>query len=71
MKPLFLRSLYVILPLITTFIPSIAFWLGGYDFNERGVVAVYLFLVSVSAFALGLCWGHIINDEHKRSIVEQ
>lgn len=58
--------------IVGTFMDAIclaAFWLGGFDFNERGEVAVMCLFSTVILFALGMAavlTCPFINDEEDR-----
>ena len=38
------------------------FWLGGFDFNERGADAVFCAFISLFAGALGVCIYKIVSN---------
>jgi hypothetical protein len=43
---------------------SVIFWLGGFDFNERGKEAVFLFVFATGAFVAGATWPYIeVKDD--------
>lgn len=48
---------------LTTF----AFWLFGYDFNERGVMAVTWFVVSTLIAALGFIFAELLTEIRRGS----